>query len=459
LTWRRGPARLALATLALGLLTSRGVTTLDEAIQLDRALAWARGEASLTLDPGELWVPTRAVAGGLWYDAGEGLRSASPPGLSLLALPLIAPAQWLEDRPFGEVARGLSGGAPVDETLAPLRRDPRAGAFALIGPIAASLTVLFVVLAARARGLSAWAQRVTAAALAIGSPLLVYAGTVWTQTPLAALLAFALWQTCERERRPELGALAIGVALAAAFLVRTEALLLAVPFGYAAHRTEQRWRRGSSGALLSLMAPIALAVIGWVVLFGLPAAAGGWRPAHLLAGVSGVLLSPRAGLIVHAPWALLAAFAWRSLTRDAPPVRWPVFGVPLLCVAIYGGWFDWSASLAYGPRFLVPALPCLALGLAHVADRFERAAVVGVALGALLALPGALIVHGRVAESDAWLHPEPLLAWAAQPELDWAIVDSPVLSVALLLTGVAGLALSWPARGARAGGAGTRGSA
>ena len=84
--------------LAIGLLTTRGVSTLDEAVHLDRADAWAGGTDTLSIDPAELWVPTAPMAGGLFYDAGDGLRSASPPGLAASAFPLVAPARlrtWL----------------------------------------------------------------------------------------------------------------------------------------------------------------------------------------------------------------------------------------------------------------------------------------------------------------------------------------------------------------------------
>ncbi|MCB9598499.1 MAG: hypothetical protein H6719_37640 [Sandaracinaceae bacterium] len=422
--------------LAIGLLTTRGVSTLDEAVHLDRADAWAGGTDTLSIDPAELWVPTAPMAGGLFYDAGDGLRSASPPGLAAIAFPLVAPARWLGREPVGASLGALAREGPVEATLRDLRHDPRALGFSLIGPVCAALTLLFFLLAARGLELSTRAQLLGAAALALGSPLLVYAGTCWTQLPVTALLAFALWQTVERDRRSGLRATALGLALGLAVLVRAECLLFAIPFGVATYRTEHRWRRTPSRALARVILPLALAV-GGLVLLGLPASGGGWRPSNLLVGLPGSLISPRAGLLVYAPFAALSGSGAATL-RDRPLI-WPLVGVPAIALGVYGGWFDWHASLAYGPRLLLPVLPMLALAFAASADRWPRASFGLIALGFGIALPGALIVHARVPEADAFWDPTPLRAWATAPAVDWMILESAPVAAALLVVAAAGL--------------------
>lgn len=431
-----GDVRAALAVLALGILTSRGVTTLDEAILLDQADAWARGRAALSTDPGPLWVPTRPVAGGLLYDAGEGLRSASPPGLSLLALSLVAPLAWIADAPIGPSTSALARPGPIEATLGPLRRDPRAIAFGLIGPLCAALALLALLRAARALELSARARALGAAALALGSPLLAYAGTCWTQLPVTALLAFALFQVVERDRRPGLPATGLGLALGLAVLVRAECLLFAIPFGLATYRTEHRWRRSPSRSLLRLVLPIAAAVAALVAI-GLPASGGGWSLATMIVGVPGLLASPRAGLLVYAPFVLLALPGIAALRGH--PVFAVLAGVPALSLVIYGGWFDWPASLAYGPRFLVPLLPLCALAFARVADRWPLGSLASIALGLVVALPGALVVHARIAEVESFWDPTPVRAWAAAPACDWVVLESIPQAVLLLVIALIGL--------------------
>lgn len=432
----RSDVRLAVAAFALGVLTTRGPTTLDEALAIDRADAWAHGRVTLSTDPGALWVPTRPTAGGLFYDEGEGLRMAAPPGLSLLALPLVAPASWLADRPFGAVSSALARGGSIEATLGPLRRDPRTVAFALLGPLCFALTLFFFLRAVRALELSPRARGLGAAALAIGSPLLVYAGTGWTQLPVTALLAYAAWQVVERDRRPGLSATGLGLALGLAVLVRAECLLFAAPFGLATYRAEARWRRSPSRSLWRVIAPVALAV-GALVWLGLPASGGGWRPETLARGLPGLLVSPRAGLFVYAPFALLALPGARAFRGE--PIAVVLAAVPAIALVVYGGWFDWPASLAYGPRFLVPLLPLLALAFARGVDRWPGLGLAAIALGFVAALPGALIVHARIEEVESFWDPTPLRAFAQAPAVDWMVLDSLPLAALLLLVGAAGL--------------------
>jgi len=436
---------VALAVLALGLVTTRGVTTLDEAIHVDRALSWKAGRLVLSIDPGDLWVPARARSGGLFYDDGGGLRAASPPGYAALLFPLVVVADTFEDRSFAERASELTREASVGEALGPLRQDTRAAAASLVGPISAALTVYFFLLAAAALELSVAARRLGVAALALGSPLLIFAGSGWSQLPVTALLAYALWQICERDRRPGLRATGLGVALALAVVVRAECLLFAIPFGMATYRTEHRWRRTPSRSLLRLFFPLALAVGGLAAMGGLPSADGAWSLTHLAVGAPGSLISPRAGLLVYAPFVLLAPLGGWTIAKDHP-LAWPLVGVPLLALVVYGGWFDWHASLVYGPRFLLPLLPFAALAFAGAADRHRALSIIAIAAGFVVCLPGALLVHARIPERESFWDPTPLRAYEQLFELDpllqdWVLFDSPLLALAVLGVGLGGIVL------------------
>ena len=87
--------------------------------------------------------------------------------------------------------------------------------------------------------------------------------------------------------------------------------------------------------------------------------------ANWLVGVSGLLVGPARGLLWYSPVLILAvpgavAF-WR---RDRSKARWLLLAsgaVALVYVALYGKWYMWHGGYSWGPRFLVPLLPLLAL--------------------------------------------------------------------------------------------------
>lgn len=429
---RRGAAMAGLGMLCLALFTTRGLESADVAVHLDLALAMVtRGEATLSIDPGELWVPSRPVAGGLFHQSEDGLRSASAPGLALLGAPLVALSSLFAGEPPRFDAL-FQGGAP-EAVLRPLQDDPRVIAFVLLGPLSAALALAFFVLAAAELGLSRRATLLGASALALGSPLLAYAGSAWTQLPTTAGLAYLLVQLAAREARPSVSAWPMGIAAASVVLVRPDHLPFVALAGLALYRSERSWRRAPTRAMARFLIPIAIAC-AVLALFGLPESGGGWSLARLPEGALGLLTSPHTGLVAFAPFVLLAPFA-KLPSRIATLVA----GWLACALVVYGGWFDWEASLAYGPRFLVPLLPALALAFASALEtpRVQWVAIVAIALGFAVNLPGALLVHARVAEPASVL-----IAWREllSGSLDCAstyVAAYPLLALAAALGGLA----------------------
>jgi hypothetical protein len=83
--------------------------------------------------------------------------------------------------------------------------------------------------------------------------------------------------------------------------------------------------------------------------------------ANWLLGIYGLLIGPARGLVWYSPILLLALLGGRWFWRHA---RW-LFGLALTIVVIYvlvyGKWYMWHGGYSWGPRFLVPTLPFLAL--------------------------------------------------------------------------------------------------
>ncbi len=78
-------------------------------------------------------------------------------------------------------------------------------------------------------------------------------------------------------------------------------------------------------------------------------------------GIVGLIAGPARGLIWYSPALLLAVPGARWFWRKARPVLLFCLGLSLLYVLIYGKWYMWHGGYSWGPRFLVPTLPFLAL--------------------------------------------------------------------------------------------------
>lgn len=241
--------------------------------------------------------------------------------------------------------------------------------------VAALCALLFALL--REIGYSPRVALAATAAAAVASPLWVYAKDFFAE-PLAALglLMFALFLERAAASASWRAALASGAGLGISILARFAHLallplaLLVVAHALAEPRLGRRraWRLGISMALgLALF----LAVGAWWnwLRFGAVLASGYgdelqlWTTPPLL-GLRGLLLSPGRGLLPHFPLLLLALAmtpgAWR---RSA---RWTAFawGTLAVLLAVYCRWHGWDGGWCWGPRFLVPAVPLLALVVA-----------------------------------------------------------------------------------------------
>jgi hypothetical protein len=405
------PHRTALAAFAIYALTSRGVTSGDDAVHLATAIAIVeRGETTLAIDPGQTWVASRWTAGSLIHQDDDGLRSSSPPGLAILALPFVAIGSFFAqgDGPaFDPLFR--EGGAPR-AVIRPLQSDPRVIAFSLLFPFCAALAVYFSMRAMIALGGSQPRLAIASSVLAIGSPLFAYAGTCWTQVPLAAALAFAIWRCAlgARER-----SFSIGAAIAVAGALRYEAFAFALPLAFAIAMPDVGWR-ARAASIARFLAPTALS-IALLAVHGFPSDGGGYSLERLPIGAFGSIFSPEAGLAIHAPFVLVAL---RSRALRAIVLSWTA-----LALTVYGGWFDWQASLAYGPRFLVPFLPGFSVLLCTAIEntRTRVTALACGAIGAVLALPAALVAHVRIDERDPFALDHLVAAWRALGEPERAI--------------------------------------
>ncbi len=140
------------------------------------------------------------------------------------------------------------------------------------------------------------------------------------------------------------------------------------------HEGRGRWRRPDARSMIAFLGPLiaialALALYNWA-RFGDPFSTGyhfdvgeGWTT-PLWQGLWGLLFSPYRGLIWYTPLSLAAVLAWPSFWRERRAEAGLVIGLTVGLVILYSLWWMWWGGFAWGPRFLVPLCPFLALTLA-----------------------------------------------------------------------------------------------
>jgi hypothetical protein len=361
--WRRpGRESLLLLLVAVATLTPVYVVSSQDVSRLCLSRAIAAGH--LTISP----CVGRAVDKARYH---AHVYSDKPPGMSLLALPAVelvqlpTPSRWN----FGRDAavwsvRLLTGGVAFLALVCALGRTAEG-----LAPGAGGLTAVTFALGTLAGGLAVTTfDEVRAAALSFAAFLLA-----WARRPGAAGLIAGLGLTVEYQT---------GIAL----------VLIA---GYVATAGVRPLLRFGAGCLPGV---VLLASYDWSA-FGSPlhvsyryvANAFAHRQASGFFGISmprwhsvaQVLIGDR-GLLMASPVLVVAAAGLILLSRTHRRET-------LVCAAVGGGFLllEFGYFLPYGgvspgPRFLVPALPFLALGLAPMFERW-RLPTTAVALASVIA--------------------------------------------------------------------------
>ena len=325
------------------------------------------------------------------------LYSRKGAGMSLLLAPLV----WL--------GLGVPGWGAATAAL-------------LFNSLVTAVTASLLFGAARRLGYSDRVALVAGLAFGLATLAWPYAKTCFSD-PLAGLCLIAAWLALLRFRDTG-GAHNVcwsGLALALAVATRYANAAFILPFaGLLMWHMWQRtaglpqrlpqflrdgrmWRAvGAFGAPLAAVA--ALSVVYNVSRYGSPLATG-YLPEESfsgdwLQGVVGLLVSPGRGLFLYAPLLLLALPAAPAFLRRHRSDALLAWGVVLAHLFLYGKWFMWHGGYAWGPRFMIPTLPFLVIGLAPVIEWAGRSRGWRWAFGALAALSGLLQVVGLSVHFD-----------------------------------------------------------
>jgi len=297
-----------------------------------------------------------------------------------------------------------------------------AWAVLLLGPLLTATTAAALFGLASRLGYSTPAGLLAALVCAFATMAWVFSRSVMRETIAGLALVVCLWALHSATKRPGsapegwaefIADLACGAGLAALIGANAAYLALAPLLAAAlvwAHWGRAAWRR-QLAHLAAYGLPVALMLAGLAgynaLRFGGPLNTGySFVPGQegfsspLWWGALGLLLSPARGLLWYNPTTLLAIAGWRKFTRAQPLLGWTVLAVAGAHIVIFGLWWEWWGGYTWGPRFLLPLMPCLSLAALPVfegvlaAGRGSRLWLGRVAVGAVILLGVAVQLAG-----------------------------------------------------------------
>jgi hypothetical protein len=242
----------------------------------------------------------------------------------------------------------------------------------------------------RRRGVSHRIAVTTTALMIVGTPLLAYALTDFSEPGVALMIALAVLGVDGVSRRTQLAAMGVGAAVGGSILFRTDSLvLIALPVVVALLAISRR--KVYESVLFAAGAAPLLFVWAWynVARFDNPFA-GGYRYQHFthpfFSGVYGLTLSPGRGVLVYIPLLLVAFAVIPTLRGTELTLGFLAIALLVLRVVFYARWWAWYGGSIWGPRFLVPVVPAFAPAIAVALDRWRRSVWVAAAVVASVAM-------------------------------------------------------------------------
>ena len=281
-----------------------------------------------------------------------------------------------------------------------------------------------------------------------------YATLLFGHQLVAALLLFA-FALLQGERAGAWRTIvAAGLCLGLACMVEYQALLGAVAIGAL---TARRGLRAMAALIVGALPPLlVLAFYHWQA-FGAP-----WALAYEfstmphrhqgffmglgipdLTVLREISLGPYRGLFYSAPWLVLAmpgALLWLRGPRAVDAMS--ALGVVVLYVWMNASLIDWQGGWTYGPRFLVPTLPFLAVLVGGLGTLQWRSVVLARVMGAVMILALG-VSYGATLLATA-INPQTPLG-IARPFGDYLLPQWRANGIALSTQGID---MKWPQSGA-----------
>jgi len=266
-----------------------------------------------------------------------------------------------------------------------------------------ALAVCFFFLLLTQLGVSVSASLLATALVGLGTPLFGYSGWLFSEPLSAAVLlggALVLFWHHQPITLPR--AAWAGLMLGMMTWIRPTnflaigvfALAIIVRDGKAALRSAAVLCMASGIGVVALLVR-DLRLFGNPFDFGYPTTAGGVKIENsfdtpLASGLWGLLFSPGKSVLLFAPPVLLAIAGLPRLWKMERGLATLATVFPLTYLLFYARYAHWEGGYCVGPRYLVPAIPLLCLGLgpwlAAGAARARTAAIASLIAGAAVQL-------------------------------------------------------------------------
>lgn len=287
----------------------------------------------------------------------------------------------------GELLAGLLPGGPESTRL--LRQLPAA----LWNIPFAAAAVGLVFACAGLLGMRPTTALAVACSAGVGTMLWPYAARDFTEPQVACFLLLAYHELLRLERSGREGcAVSAGAALGWALLTKVYVVVLAPLFVFEA------WRRGGgrplrTAVLFSTPLGVAAAAIAWYNLhrFGSPFVTGyasQVQNTHIpfWIGAFGLLLSAGKSVFLYNPPLLAAAAGAPAFHRRAAGDSRFIWLLAAVHVAFFSIQQNWDGDWAWGPRYLLPAIPFTMLAAGALLESGARTLLWRLTLAAGLAV-------------------------------------------------------------------------
>ncbi len=252
------------------------------------------------------------------------------------------------------------------------------------------LTALFTYLVAKRDGMGRAPAMAAVFILVCASPWLAYSRSFFPENGIGLALIVCLWAWIDE--RP----VAAAVAAAVAAILKPAFAIVGVGIIVDELRQGRRREAIEAGSVLGACALALCTFNYWLARTPVIAGVKGWQTVSGHTSLLNMFLDPTHGLVIFAPWAIIALVAIareaRSTSSETRMLR--RMAVPIALYVVILAWTGLTGGLCYGPRHWIAFLPWMALAAVQATRRAGRPALLVcgllVLLGAAIAIPGAL---------------------------------------------------------------------